>query len=213
METAFTNPPQARSEAQSGAGSSARLNRAKNRIRFFNRRILNPFTLSVAGRRHSPYAIVRHIGRRSGRHYDTPVVAVPFGDAFVLPLPYGAHVDWARNVLAAPECLIAWQGRAYRAGAPRIIAPEAARPAFPAWLWRLLERSDTAQYLLVQRLPETPENDVVYQGLIAPHPGWRAAATAAGLAGAATGLVVLATLMFRRLGQCACNAGAAKEAR
>jgi deazaflavin-dependent oxidoreductase (nitroreductase family) len=202
METAFTNPPQARSEAQPGAGVSIRLNQAKNRIRFFNRRILNPFTLSFAGRPHSPYAIIRHVGRRSGRHYDTPVVALPMGDALVLPMPYGARADWVRNTLAAPECLIAWQGQAYRVGAPQIVEPAAARPAFPGWVWSLLERSRTAEYLKLTRLSAAPENEAVYRGLVAAHPGWHAAAAAVGCVGAVAGLVMLAALLSRRL-QCA----------
>ena len=44
-------------------------------VRQFNKWILNPAMLAFAGRRLSPYAAVRHVGRRTGREYATPVVA------------------------------------------------------------------------------------------------------------------------------------------
>src|SRR5581483_3016652 len=64
----------------------------------FNKHTLNPTTLKSAGHRTSIYAAVKHVGRRSGRIYTTPVVAKPLGDGFVIPLPYEASVDWCRNV-------------------------------------------------------------------------------------------------------------------
>lgn len=49
-------------------------------------------------------ASLQHIGRRSGQEYVTPVLAVPFGDGFVVPLAYGRSVDWFRNVMVAHGC-------------------------------------------------------------------------------------------------------------
>ncbi len=69
-----------------------------------NKQTLNPATLKMAGHRSSVYAALKHVGRRSGRTYMTPVVAKPLGDGFVIPLPYDAGVDWCRNVLAAGTC-------------------------------------------------------------------------------------------------------------
>ncbi len=55
----------------------------RDRLVRFNKQILNPTTLKIAGRRSSIYATIKHVGRRSGREYTTPVVAKPFGDGFV----------------------------------------------------------------------------------------------------------------------------------
>ena len=54
------------------------LNRA---IRRFNRNVYNPLAMTVAGLRHSPYSAVKHFGRKSGRPYETPVIAHAVGDA------------------------------------------------------------------------------------------------------------------------------------
>ncbi len=69
--------------------------------------------LKVAGRKQSPYAIIHHVGRRSGHAYATPVVAELSSDRFVIALPYGTGVDWYRNMLAAGRCTLTWQGQDY----------------------------------------------------------------------------------------------------
>ena len=40
-------------------------------VRQFNKRTLNPTILNFAGRPLSPYAVVHHVGRRSGQTYST----------------------------------------------------------------------------------------------------------------------------------------------
>ena len=142
-------------------------------IRQFNKRILNPFTLSFSGRPHSPYAIVRHVGRRSGRAYDTPVVAALAGDSFIIPLPYGEHVDWCRNVSAAGGCTVVWQGKAYRAGEPEVIDEAAGLPAFSSLVQNLIRRNTRRtgndQFLRLKRLAEQDAD--AYQRITAEHPG------------------------------------------
>jgi hypothetical protein len=61
------------------------------------RRGVNPGMLRIAGRRWSPWAIVRHVGRRSGRAYATPVI---------LPRVDGENVrTWAYRAHAADAAL------------------------------------------------------------------------------------------------------------
>ncbi len=62
----------------------------RDRVRQFNKNVLNPVVLPLAGSRVRFYAIVRHVGRRSGRSYSTPVVAQPTADGFV---GWGARTD------------------------------------------------------------------------------------------------------------------------
>jgi hypothetical protein len=47
-----------------------------------------------AGQRRSVTALLTHEGRRSGKTYQTPLGAQPYGDGFVVSLPYGSHTDW-----------------------------------------------------------------------------------------------------------------------
>ena len=107
-----------------------------DRIREANKRWLNPAMLYLAGRPHWYASRVEHVGRRSGRPYATPVVAVPVEGGLVIPLPYGPDVDWCRNLRAAGGGTVVRHGRRHhglgaggrahrrdRAAAVRVLAP------------------------------------------------------------------------------------------
>src|SRR5438046_9027919 len=52
--------------------------------------ILNRLVTRIAGKRHVPlYVLLRHLGRRSGREYATPVVGMRVLGRFAIPLPFG----------------------------------------------------------------------------------------------------------------------------
>ncbi len=125
-----------------------RRERFMERLRRFNRRVTNPIMMTFAGRR--IYAVVHHIGQKSGRAYATPVLAMPFNEGFVIPLPYGDHVDWCRNAIAAGRFSLQWSGKTYTVAAPQIVDPATALPAFPPWVQRILNRSHVAKYLKVK---------------------------------------------------------------
>jgi hypothetical protein len=126
----------------------------------FNKQILNLTTLKIAGRRSSAYAALKHVGRRSGRAYTTPVVAKPFGDGFVIPLPYEAGVDWCRNVQAAGTCRLIWNEHEYSMERPEIIQPSVALRAFPFVSRFLYTAGGINQYLWVHQQQEVPEKVV-----------------------------------------------------
>jgi deazaflavin-dependent oxidoreductase (nitroreductase family) len=86
-----------------------------------NRRVVNPRQMRTAGTSGAYAGIVRHVGRRSGRPYETPVVPLPTGHGFVIVLPYGARPDWVRNVLAAGSATIVHEGRSYDVVDPVLI--------------------------------------------------------------------------------------------
>ena len=133
----------------------------RERLVRFNKQVLNPTTLKIAGRRSSAYATLKHVGRRSGRAYTTPVIAKPFGDGFVIPLPYEAGVDWCRNVLAAGTCRLIWNEHEYTMGRPEIIQPSVALRAFPFVSRILYIAGGINQYLWVHQQQEVPEKVVV----------------------------------------------------
>jgi deazaflavin-dependent oxidoreductase (nitroreductase family) len=101
----------------------------------------NALVLPIAGRRVSPYAVLRHAGRRSGRTYLTPVGAYQFGDGFVIGLTYGPTVDWCRNVLASDHAVLRWRGKDYAVERPELIRidPHVLR-AFPVAFRPILAR-------------------------------------------------------------------------
>src|SRR5258706_14875854 len=61
-------------------------------------KMLNPLIVKLAGRRHFHMAAqIRHVGRRSGRTYTTPVSARRTGDMIVIALTFGDQPDWSRH--------------------------------------------------------------------------------------------------------------------
>jgi deazaflavin-dependent oxidoreductase (nitroreductase family) len=82
---------------------------------------MRPLALRSAGKQGSGTSVVRHVGRRSGRTYDTPVVAVRHGDSFLVALPYGERTDWLKNVLASGSAIIVANGHSYEVDRPEVI--------------------------------------------------------------------------------------------
>jgi hypothetical protein len=50
---------------------------------------LNRLTLRLARRRLGPFWIIRHVGRKSGRSFETPLILAPVPEGFVAELTYG----------------------------------------------------------------------------------------------------------------------------
>jgi len=83
---------------------------------------INPLIVRRAGRPGFTMAAqLRHVGRRSGRAYVTPVTIRREGDAIMIALTFGNEADWARNVLAAGRCSLLIDGTEYDASAPQLV--------------------------------------------------------------------------------------------
>lgn len=104
----------------------------QDRIRAFSKRYGNPRISRSAGGPGQVNGIVRHVGRVSGRTYETGVTPVPTADGFLIALPYTSKVDWAQNVLAAGGATIVHDGEEHVVTDPRIVTPDEARPLLPA---------------------------------------------------------------------------------
>ena len=93
----------------------------------------NDTTRKFAGRRHFPFALLTHEGRRSGQTHQTPLGAITYGDGFVMPLAWGRQVDLCQNVLAAGTCTLIWQGQTRELERPEIISALDVARVWPAW--------------------------------------------------------------------------------
>ena len=84
--------------------------------------------MKTAGTVGADASVIRHVGRRTGRTYETPVRAVTTTDGFVIALPYGSNTDWLKNVLANGEATIVHAGHTYAVDQPQVVplAQEAA---------------------------------------------------------------------------------------
>jgi len=90
---------------------------------------LNRVMLRFAGREHFLGAAqIKHIGRRSGKAYGTPVSARLVGDLAVVPLTFGNQSDWAQNVQAARGGALRFGGVDYVVTEPEYLSRPAAKP-------------------------------------------------------------------------------------
>ena len=78
-------------------------------------RVSRPFAGWLPG-----FAVVTHVGRRSGRTYQTPVNMFRDGERYVFALTYGADSQWVKNVMAAGGSEVRTKGTAVRLCEPRI---------------------------------------------------------------------------------------------
>lgn len=87
-------------------------------------RAMKPVVLKSAGTAGASASVLRHVGRTSGRAYETPVVAVPTGDGFAVALPYGPDTDWLKNLQAAGSATLVTGGSSYIVDEFRVVPIE-----------------------------------------------------------------------------------------
>jgi deazaflavin-dependent oxidoreductase (nitroreductase family) len=93
-------------------------------------RTMKPVVLRSAGRPGSGTSIVRHVGRSTGRAYETPVAVVATSDGFAIALPYGMSSDWLRNVLASGSATIVTDGATHDVHRPEVVPMSAVATTF-----------------------------------------------------------------------------------
>lgn len=120
-------------------------------VRRFNRAFTNPRAMKKAGTPGAYASIVRHVGRTTGRPYETPVEAFATDDGFVISLPYGPDTDWLKNVLASGSAIIVDEGNKYRVDQPELVPTAAAAPHLPAKEQRNLRLFAVDRCLRVRR--------------------------------------------------------------
>jgi hypothetical protein len=106
---------------------------------------LNRGVIRLAHSGHGPFSLVRHVGRKTGRSYETPLLLAVHGNDFIAELTYGPRVAWYRNVVAAGGCTVLSRGVEYRIDAVLPCDPVVGLRAFgrpAASVLRLLRRRE-----------------------------------------------------------------------
>jgi deazaflavin-dependent oxidoreductase (nitroreductase family) len=118
----------------------------------FNRvvtnRVVGPFAARLPG-----FAIVTHVGRRSGREHSNPVNLFHSGDRYVIALTYGADSQWVRNVLAAGEASVQTRGRHLRLIEPEVVHDER-QSLVPPPVRPILRAANVSDFMLLRRAPD-----------------------------------------------------------
>ena len=130
----------------------------RNMVRRFNRAFGNPHQMKTAGTSGAYASVIRHVGRTTGRSYETPLVPFTTEDGFVIALPYGSGTDWLKNVMASGSATIVREGDTYRVDRPEVVRTAVAAPYMPAKEQRELRRFAVDQCLRVRRV--APEGGV-----------------------------------------------------
>ena len=110
-----------------------------------------PLALRSAGSAQSTNSVVRHVGRRSGTTYRTPVVAVEHEGSFYIALPYGERTDWAKNVLASGTAEVSTGGQTCTVDRPEIVPMAEATRFFGPKEQRLHRRFNVETAMRVHR--------------------------------------------------------------
>ena len=128
----------------------------RDRIRIFNKYVTNRILRVFASLPYGPFAIVRHVGRRSGKPYETVIMVWPTGESFVIALTYGPKVDWYRNILAAEGGAMFWHNRVYAVGKPEPLDVQTALTAFPAAFRLVLGRVGLRDFVRLKFIEPSP---------------------------------------------------------
>jgi deazaflavin-dependent oxidoreductase (nitroreductase family) len=117
----------------------------------FNLVVTNPVVRRVAGRLPG-FAIVTHVGRRSGRTYRTPVNLFRADERYVIALTYGSDSQWVRNVLAAGGCEVETRGERVRLVGPGL-RHDPERTLVPPAVRRILGVANVNDFMILRPPP------------------------------------------------------------
>jgi deazaflavin-dependent oxidoreductase (nitroreductase family) len=116
---------------------------------------LNRVTSETARFGHGPFSLIRHVGRKSGRIYETPVILAGVPEGFIAELTYGEDVNWYRNVIAAGGCVVVHHRVEYHVTDIETCTAERGRAAYPAPFRLVLKAAGRNEFRLL-RTDQTP---------------------------------------------------------
>jgi len=94
----------------------------------FRKRWVAAFNLAVTNRitgrfaaRLPGFAMMMHVGRKSGKFYRTPVNVFREPEGFLVALTYGPDSEWVKNIIAAGGGELESQGVKYQLSGPTIV--------------------------------------------------------------------------------------------
>jgi deazaflavin-dependent oxidoreductase (nitroreductase family) len=113
----------------------------------FNRGATNRLTRTFAGSVRG-FGVLTHVGRVSGRPYQTPVNVFRSGDRYVIALTYGRERDWVKNVMAAGYCELESGGVARHLVEPRIVT-DPGRSLVPSAIRPILKVAGVSEFMVL----------------------------------------------------------------
>jgi deazaflavin-dependent oxidoreductase (nitroreductase family) len=115
----------------------------------FIKHTLNHATMAAAKRGSRRFSLIRHVGRRSGKPYETVIMVAPHPRGFTAELTYGPEVAWYRNTVAANRAELLYAGETYEIDGVESLDATVGRASYPVperYVLRLLRRE---QFILL----------------------------------------------------------------
>ena len=123
------------------------------RLRTFVKHVINPVLRNLARSSRGPFALLRHVGRKSGKKYEIPIMVWRVKDGFIISLTYGPGVDWLRNLQAAGQGSLRWHKQEYILQKPEFIEAQEALPALPPLIRRVLSARKAHEFVKLASQP------------------------------------------------------------
>jgi deazaflavin-dependent oxidoreductase (nitroreductase family) len=122
----------------------------RKRFLWLVNRTVNRLATRFARSGRGPFSLIRHIGRKSGRTYETPVILAKVSEGFIAELTYGEDANWYRNVVAAGGCVVVHRRAEYRVNQIEPCSAERGRGAYPALFRVILKVTARNQFRLLR---------------------------------------------------------------
>jgi deazaflavin-dependent oxidoreductase (nitroreductase family) len=123
------------------------MSKDNKRLRTFVKHFVNPILRNVAQSSRGPFALLRHVGRSSGKEYEIPIMVWRLEDGFMIVLTYGRKVDWLRNLQAAGQGSLRWHKQEFILQKPEFIDEKSALPALPPLIKQVLRTRGTHEFV------------------------------------------------------------------
>jgi deazaflavin-dependent oxidoreductase (nitroreductase family) len=117
----------------------------------FNRHVTNPIQRIWAG--YAPtFAILEHVGRKSGRPFRTPLTVFSTDEGVAILLSYGPDRDWLKNITAAGGGRLKRYGSTFAVANPRVMTKAEAAEHVTGWWRPVFARIPFEQAVLLRRV-------------------------------------------------------------
>lgn len=133
------------------AGMRWQVSPVVNTVRRMNRSLTNPRVMRTAGNAGTQTSVIEHVGRRSGKTYETPVDIIETTTRLLIALPYGARTDWLRNVLAAGSATVVSGGERISVERPAVVATADVEELIPVRTLRTLRLFGVSECLSLEK--------------------------------------------------------------
>jgi deazaflavin-dependent oxidoreductase (nitroreductase family) len=129
---------------------------SRSRFLWLLNNTLNRVTSQIARSGHGPFSLIRHVGRKSGRTYETPLILAEAPEGFIAELTYGDKVNWYRNVVAAGGGVVVHHRVEYRVTGIEPCSAERGRSAYPAPFRLVLKAAGRNEFRLLRVADSRP---------------------------------------------------------